>query len=216
MLENDNDPRNSEILAENVQCTELEAEILKLNEKLELINAQLNIYNSSSEVCCISSEKISFSTHLSSFGNLISMPVGAVVPFAGTAIPDGWLLCNGEDYDIQVYNKLYETINAKKLPDLDNRLVKGAAKDDLGKTSDNSKVILEHFNFQQEKFLESSDIKYVKSNTEKNFLPWEKDSDYKAFNIVECKHLLQLGTDNPVPIDITPPHLKMKYIIKAR
>ena len=38
------------------------------------------------------------------------MPIGSVVPFAGTEAPDGWLFCDGSDYSASEYDKLYAVI----------------------------------------------------------------------------------------------------------
>ena len=37
-------------------------------------------------------------------------PVGTIMPFAGTSIPDTWLECNGTSYDIASYTELYSKI----------------------------------------------------------------------------------------------------------
>jgi microcystin-dependent protein len=37
-------------------------------------------------------------------------PVGTIMPFAGNAIPDTWLECNGTSYDIASYTELYSKI----------------------------------------------------------------------------------------------------------
>lgn len=39
-----------------------------------------------------------------------SMPIGAVVDFAGTVTPTGWLLCNGATLSISTYPKLFAAI----------------------------------------------------------------------------------------------------------
>ena len=39
-----------------------------------------------------------------------SVPAGAILPFAGTVIPDGYLLCDGSELLISSYTKLYATI----------------------------------------------------------------------------------------------------------
>ena len=39
-------------------------------------------------------------------------PVGTVVPFAGSAIPDSWLECNGASYAVGTYPNLYAKLTA--------------------------------------------------------------------------------------------------------
>lgn len=73
------------------------------------------------------------------------MPVGALIPFAGTAAPAGWLLCNGGTVSRTTYAQLFSVIGTTygsgdgkttfNLPDLRGRVpvgVNGSA-DPLGK-----------------------------------------------------------------------------------
>lgn len=73
-------------------------------------------------------------------------PVGTVVPYAGTAAPVGWLLCDGSEVAISLYGELYDVIGDTYkptpttgkfgLPDLRGRFVLGA--DNMGGTSANN------------------------------------------------------------------------------
>ncbi len=73
------------------------------------------------------------------FGNL---PSGTMVPFGGTTIPDGWLLCNGAAVSRTTYKNLFTAIGTKwgtgdgsttfNLPNCDSRFLEG--------TTDASKV----------------------------------------------------------------------------
>lgn len=68
----------------------------------------------------------------------VTLPVGAVVPFAGNAdkIPDGWLLCDGEPYDIAIYPELFGVIGESwgttgpdrfRVPDLRGVFLRGVS-----------------------------------------------------------------------------------------
>ena len=69
-------------------------------------------------------------------------PPGVLMPYAGTVIPLGWLLCDGQEIRISEYGSLYETIGFNfgartsvtsgffKVPDLRGRLPLGA--DNMG------------------------------------------------------------------------------------
>lgn len=71
-----------------------------------------------------------------------SIPSGFILPFAGTAIPEGWLICNGAAVSRTEYASLFSAIGTKwgegdgettfNLPDLDERFIEG--------TVDTSKV----------------------------------------------------------------------------
>jgi hypothetical protein len=39
-------------------------------------------------------------------------PVGSIMPYAGSAAPAGWLLCNGGEYSITTYDPLYSVIGS--------------------------------------------------------------------------------------------------------
>jgi len=64
------------------------------------------------------------------------VPVGTVVPFAGTTIPEGWLLCDGAEVSRTDYADLYaaigvvhgggDLVSTFHLPDLRGRFVRGA------------------------------------------------------------------------------------------
>jgi len=38
-------------------------------------------------------------------------PPGVILPYAGSTAPDGWLLCDGSDYDQTTYSALYNAIS---------------------------------------------------------------------------------------------------------
>lgn len=69
----------------------------------------------------------------------IAMPAGMVLPFAGTAIPDGFLLCNGAAVSRAAYDKLFAAIGTTygvgngsttfNLPDLVGYFIKGGTPD---------------------------------------------------------------------------------------
>jgi microcystin-dependent protein len=45
-------------------------------------------------------------------GNItnLAMPIGSVIPFAGSTIPDKWLLCNGAEYNQATADDLFDVI----------------------------------------------------------------------------------------------------------
>ena len=80
-------------------------------------------------------------------------PVGAVVCFAGTVVPDGWLLCDGREVSKTTYAELYSTLgniygnpidNSKfKLPNLTQKFPLGKSENNnLGELSGNSSITL--------------------------------------------------------------------------
>lgn len=46
------------------------------------------------------------------------IPTGTVLPFTGSTIPHGWLLCNGLPIDKEKYSELFKALKRDTLPDL--------------------------------------------------------------------------------------------------
>lgn len=66
----------------------------------------------------------------------LGVPIGAIMPFAGINVPDGYLLCDGSEVERAKYSRLYDAIgstyglatlgvNTFKLPDLRGRFALG-------------------------------------------------------------------------------------------
>lgn len=81
------------------------------------------------------------------------VPIGAVVPYAGssTALPEGWLLCNGAGVSRTTYANLFAIIGTTygspststfALPDLENRVPIGATPKARGATGGTENVTL--------------------------------------------------------------------------
>mgnify|MGYP003882523643 CR=1 FL=1 len=59
------------------------------------------------------------------------MPVGAVIPYAGSSAPDGWMMCDGSTYDTSAFRDLFAVIGYTyggsgsqfRVPDLRGRVV---------------------------------------------------------------------------------------------
>jgi microcystin-dependent protein len=74
------------------------------------------------------------------YNTLLPVPAGCVMPFAGAAPPDGWLLCYGQAVSRTAYSDLFTAIGTTygagdgsttfNLPDLRGRVAAG--KDDMG------------------------------------------------------------------------------------
>jgi microcystin-dependent protein len=56
----------------------------------------------------------------------VGVPVGSVTAYAGTTLPDGWLLCDGGSFRQQDYPELYVVLgNRTTLPDLRRQFIRG-------------------------------------------------------------------------------------------
>lgn len=60
---------------------------------------------------------------------ITDVPIGAIIPYHGTVAPDGYLLCDGEEYDTTVYNQLFALLGTSTTPDLRNKFIAGAGQD---------------------------------------------------------------------------------------
>lgn len=69
---------------------------------------------------------------------LNSMPIGAVVSFAGITVPDGYFECNGASFTSSTYPKLYQALGSTKIPDLRGQFVRGW---DHGASVDSGRVL---------------------------------------------------------------------------
>ena len=75
---------------------------------------------------------------------LDSMPIGSIIQFAGSDIPTGWLVCNGDAVEITDYPDLYDVIGTTygggntnfRLPDLRGRVPVGLDPTDQLETFD--------------------------------------------------------------------------------
>jgi len=75
-----------------------------------------------------------------------SMPVGSIIPFAGTTIPDGYLLCDGSAISRTTYSSLFAAIGTTygegdgnstfNMPNFNNRTLQGSGINSLGVTLD--------------------------------------------------------------------------------
>lgn len=72
----------------------------------------------------------------------LGMPVGALILFAGSTIPTGWLLCNGQAVDRALYARLFDVIGETygagdglrtfNIPDLRQKFPMGVAASGVG------------------------------------------------------------------------------------
>lgn len=83
---------------------------------------------------------------------LDSMPIGSIIGFAGSDIPNGWLICDGSTLDEETYPELYDALGGSgstfTLPDYQSRVPVGYDANDtdfnaIGKTG-GSKELQKH------------------------------------------------------------------------
>ena len=71
------------------------------------------------------------------------VPVGAVIMWAGSSLPTGWLKLDGSTYSSTTYPLLYAILGSTTLPDLRDRLPRGASGSAAVKSTGGSTAIAE-------------------------------------------------------------------------
>ncbi|NEO20841.1 MULTISPECIES: tail fiber protein [unclassified Moorena] len=147
------------------------------------------------------------------------IPVGTVVPYAGTEAPDGWLLCNGNHFDKSDYPELYEVLGKENLPNLHKKFIIGADAElnyNLHKTGGKEKVTLtlaqipghNHNNGDYDRLL-----KFDETHTMLGSNHYDSDpGDGSEPNLSYSAKISSQGGGEPH--ENLPPYYALNYIIK--
>lgn len=149
-------------------------------------------------------------------------PAGMVVPFAGAAVPDGWLLCDGSEVRRGDYMDLYMAIGEKygegngsttfNLPDLRSRVVAGVVDEsEIGTKAGEDSHLLTRSELPNEK-LSISDNGYWFVDSIQFGVESGKRIEYANRSGAKKIETPPLGDGNP--IDMRQNTLYMNYIIK--
>lgn len=87
----------------------------------------VDVNNRSTQIANTSFVRNAIEAHLS------SLPAGSLVPFSGTTVPSGFLLCNGQSFNTETYPNLFNAIGYKyggsgttaNVPNLNGRHLQG-------------------------------------------------------------------------------------------
>jgi microcystin-dependent protein len=146
----------------------------------------------------------------------LGVPIGTIVMFNGTAVPDGWALCNGEN----------------KTPDLRGRFVLGA-----GKGLDLKNRVMNEFGGKETITLTENELpehnhnlidsskssilppltsvqKYIEFSTTSSSLYGFNLQSASNYNSIKDIKLTTTGKGNPY--DNMPPYYVLSYIIKIK
>ena len=63
-------------------------------------------------------------------------PVGAIFAYYGEFAPQGYLLCDGNEFDVNKYPELFNLLGSNRTPDLRNKTIFGAGNKQLGDATD--------------------------------------------------------------------------------
>ena len=154
------------------------------------------------------------------------IPVGTIAPYAGSSAPEGWLMCQGDEFDTDKYPDLYAVLgNSNTLPDLRNRFLVGVGdgytlKDAGG--ADYVTLTVDHMpkhnhiphddneNFPYNLLLTTDATGQIKEGDTVNYY----DHVSGQPNLVDANGIIQdAGGDQA--FDNRPPYYAINYIIKA-
>lgn len=209
--------------SQNAVINALTADMIRLKNQIEILSNELTIVKDSSELIKISSGKTEIRNNLFVKNELVSLPVGTVVAFAGKNIPDGWLVCDGRSTND--HPKLKQIIG-DHVPDLTNRFVMGLSVKDnsnlewKNKYAGNSSIQLREDNLPPHDHLYTTRIFRFSINYGNASDGFSGNGASKIHSTSAEENTFSsytMGNENlkSSPIDITPTHFKLLYIIKA-
>ncbi len=145
------------------------------------------------------------------------IPVGTIVPYAGSTAPEGWLLCHGQSFSSSDYPELYNVLQSSHTPNLQGRFIIGVGnKDgydyDLNETGGEEKHRLTVPEMPSHNHEYDSNYKYL---VRKGLHTSDADTDDSAdeINLFKAYPIQSAGGDKSH--ENRPPFYALNYIIKA-
>lgn len=209
--------------SQNVTINTLTADFIKLKNQIELLSEELKIIKGSKELVKISANRTDVNTSLYANNELVSLPIGTVIAFAGKNIPDGWLICDGAS--TKEHPRLKEVIG-DRLPNLENRFIMGLSINEhssirWGNRYDgNSSIKLIEANLPPHDHLYSDayskfSISYKNASDGMTGSGASKITSTSNEDTLVSKYTAKNENFKSLPVDINPQHFKLLYIIKA-
>ncbi|WP_435525609.1 hypothetical protein [Chryseobacterium indoltheticum] len=75
------------LTSQNVTINTLTADFIKLKNQIELLSEELKVFKGSKELVKITSDKTEIKNDLYVKNELVSLPIGTVIAFAGKNVP---------------------------------------------------------------------------------------------------------------------------------
>ena len=169
--------------------------------------------------------------------NIESVPIGAIQPYAGAYIPQGWLLCNGQAVDRTAYSELFNIIGTIygdgdgettfNLPDLRTRVPVGfdisgnsSLFNSLGKIGGSTHKDLRAWIGNIDSNV--GRMAYVRESVVPGQRTESQSYAYDGLNMfysgqASYNHTTRVSDDQGNhPVDITQPYIVINYLIKAK
>ena len=153
------------------------------------------------------------------------LPTGILLPYAGTASPDGWMLCNGQEVSRETYSNLFTVIGDSygigdgsttfNLPDLRGRMPMGL--DNMGGNSADRVVHSAADSIGGNTGEENHQLSFDElpsRNSYKNHGGSSQNNDSGGMYYLTWISTESVGNDQPH--NNMPPYLSLNYIIKFR
>ncbi|KFE99121.1 hypothetical protein IX39_00025 [Chryseobacterium formosense] len=218
-----NQGKIDKLTSESATMSTLSSDIIKLKNQIELLNEEFRILKGSKELLKITAGRTDINNSLYINNELVSLPIGAVISFAGKKIPDGWLLCNGQAIS-EKYTEAH-TIIGTSTPNLIKKYVMGSEKNDFTAFGTDN-ITIKNVNIHEDQLQvyynlykwkagrggSDESITYLTSSVSGN----TGSSYYEDFKGMIRDSYTRIGHAKPTPIDILPPSIKMVYIIKVQ
>jgi len=196
------------------------ADTLELKSKIELLNNKLDLIINKGKVLSVNGDKINLDKELFVKDVLISCPIGMIMPFVGKVVPTGWLECNGQIIDEELYGRLYNLIGSN-VPNLTGRFIVGSTKMTNSPQWDYKEsypdIYLDWYNIKRfdveikGKCANLYDVRAGNSNDNFEYLDANSISSTPR-NITINNNRRHVGISYN---EIIPRHYKIKHIIKA-
>ena len=146
-----------------------------------------------------------------------SLPIGTILMWPGTAqkIPEGFVICDGSQFDISSNPTLYEILGSNRLPDLRDKFIVGAGSEyNIGATGGEKEHILtvEELPSHSHNYSSDGDDKRASNRVVSNsdgFSCWG-DSNYSGTWLYKTE-----DTGGGRAHENRPPYYALFYIIKA-
>ncbi|HCR77987.1 MAG TPA: hypothetical protein DIW37_16590 [Chryseobacterium sp.] len=200
--------------SQNTVISTLTADLIKLKNQIELLNEELKIMKGSKELVKITSGRTDVNNSLYTNNELVSLPVGAIVAFYGTTLPEGWAFCDGFNNtpdlrgsfilgnsgighkNSQVYNRSNTiTLSEKNIPRVWSTVTTKYYKVEAGTGGNN-------FDFLGTKATSRNQTIYRENS-------WCTDENIATE--------FAIGHETPTPVEVpNPQHVKLAYIMKIR
>jgi len=218
-----NQGKVDKLTSERATINTLTADLIKLKNQMEILSEELKIFKGAKELVKISADRTDVNNALYTNNELVSLPIGTVIAFAGKNIPEGWLLCDG----LAISEKYAEARNVigSNTPNLIKKYIMGSEKNDFTAFG-TDKITIKNENIQEDKLQvyynlykwkagrggSDESITYLTSSVSGSTNP----SYYEDFQGLIRESYTRIGWPKPTPVEILPPSIKMVYIIKVK